>query len=203
MEYSRFKESFNNIESSYFTTYLPIQLDASCNGYQHLSLLISDNNMAKELNLAKSSHNDSPKDYYQFLLTALLNLFKNKLSCTKLSKEDKKCYERLNDVIIVRSTIKKAIMTIPYNVSTYQMINYLKEHFINVNEGVKVANWSSYVLEYQYKEDPSVVLSSRDITLIALGLREVLETNFPKLKLLLGYLKSIANICTKLNLVIP
>jgi len=203
LEYSRWKQSYNNIESSYFITYLPIQLDASCNGYQHLSLLISDHDMAKELNLTKSSHKDIPKDYYQFLLTALANLFKNKLNCNKLSLEDKKCYERLNNIFIKRSTIKKAIMTIPYNVSTHQMINYLKEHFTYMNEDVKVANWSCYVLEYQYIEDPSILLSSKDISLIAIGLREVLETHFPKLKLLIDYLKSIANICNKLNLVIP
>ena len=203
IEYCRWKESLNNIESSYFITYLPIQLDASCNGYQHLSLLISDHDMAKELNLAKSSYKDIPKDYYQFLCTALQDLFKTKLSCNKISPEDKNCYERLISILIRRSMIKKAIMTIPYNVSTHQMINYLKEHFIKQNEGVKVNNWSCYVLEYQYIDDPSIILSSRDITLIALGLREVLETHFPKLKLLIDYLKSIANICNKLNLIIP
>ena len=159
--------------------------------------------MAKELNLTKSSHKDIPKDYYGFLSTALTDLFKNKINCNKLSIEDKNCYVRLNNVLIKRSTIKKSIMTIPYNVSTHQMINYLKEHFIKLNEGIKVDNWSCYTLEYQYKEDPNIILCSKDIALIAIGLREVLETHFPKLKLLIGYLKSIASICNKLNLIIP
>ena len=136
-------------------------------------------------------------------MNSLISLFKVKINSDKITKEEKKCYERLNSVIIARSTIKKAIMTIPYNVSTHQMIKYLKEHFIYINDGIKVSNWSPYVLEYQYIEDTNIILSLRDITLIALGLREVLETNFPKLKLLLDYLKSIANICNKLNLVIP
>jgi DNA-directed RNA polymerase len=53
-EYKRFLASLNN-EKDYFETYLPIQLDATCNGYQHLSLLSLDHNLAKELNLTKSS----------------------------------------------------------------------------------------------------------------------------------------------------
>ena len=203
IEYCKWKQSYDNIESSHFITHLPIQLDASCNGYQHLSLLISDYDMAKELNLTKSSHKDIPKDYYGFLSTALIDLFKSKINCIKLSIQDRNCYIRLTNMLIKRSTIKKAIMTIPYNVSTHQMINYLKEHFIKLNEGIKVDNWSCYTLEYQYKEDPNVILCSKDIALIAMGLREVLETHFPKLKLLIGYLKSIASICNKLNLIIP
>jgi len=53
-EYTRFLESLNNT-SAYFETHLPIQLDATCNGYQHLSLLSLDHDLAKELNLTKSS----------------------------------------------------------------------------------------------------------------------------------------------------
>jgi hypothetical protein len=65
----------------------------------------------------------------------LIDLFKDKLRSNKLSKEDKSCYERLSKILVLRSTIKKAIMTIPYNVSVYQMIKYLKEHFINTGNG--------------------------------------------------------------------
>jgi len=47
-------QAYNNTEISYFETHLPIQLDATYNSYQHLSLLISDEELAKELNLTKS-----------------------------------------------------------------------------------------------------------------------------------------------------
>lgn len=203
IEFCKWIDSYNNIETSYFTTHLPIQLDASCNGYQHLSLLTSDYDMAKELNLTKSSWKDIPKDYYGFLAIKLNDLFKNKLNDSQLSEQDKDCYRRLNNVLITRGTIKKAIMTIPYNVSTHQMISYLKENFnrININDSKSI--WSPYLLEYEYKEDTDVILCAKDITFIATGLREVLEANFPKLKLLVMYLKDIASICNKLNLIIP
>lgn len=204
IEYNKWLRAYNDIEISYFETHLPIQLDATCNGYQHLSLLISDIDMAKELNLTKSSWDDIPKDFYGFMGMKLLDLFKDKLKFNKLSKEDKACYERLSNMLVLRSTIKKAIMTIPYNVSVYQMIRYLKEHFINIGNGNANGNsWSPYKLEYQYKEDSNLILCNKDITYIASGLKEVLEINFPKLKLFIIYLKIIAKICNKLNIVIP
>jgi DNA-directed RNA polymerase len=43
------------VDSVYFITFLPIQLDATCNGYQHLSLLSMDLSLAKELNLTTST----------------------------------------------------------------------------------------------------------------------------------------------------
>jgi DNA-directed RNA polymerase len=51
-QYNRFLESLDN-DKEYFETNLPIQLDATCNGYQHLALLSLDHDLAKELNLTK------------------------------------------------------------------------------------------------------------------------------------------------------
>jgi len=93
-----------------------------------------DYDMAKELNLTKSTHEEIPKDYYGFISLKLNKLFEDKLNLTSLSNEDRICYERLSEVFIRRSTIKKALMTIPYNVSTIQMIKYIKEHFINITD---------------------------------------------------------------------
>lgn len=200
IEYNKWYKSYNNIESSYFVTHLPIQLDATCNGYQHLSLLLYDYDMGEQLNLAKSSWEDKPKDFYSFIGMELIDYFIKKKQSDKITPEDKACYERLEKLVIIRSTIKKAIMTIPYNVSLSQMKNYLKEHFIDIEENKP---FSLYDLRYKYKDDNNIILCHKDITFIATGLKEVLDLKFPRLKILVTYLKNIAKICNKLKLVIP
>jgi hypothetical protein len=37
MEYKRYLEFYNNENAYEFHTYLPIQMDATCNGFQHLA----------------------------------------------------------------------------------------------------------------------------------------------------------------------
>jgi hypothetical protein len=154
--------------------------------------------MAFELNLTESTMEDDPKDYYSFIITKLGEYFKTQLELKDLTEEVRDCYIRLSNCFIRRKTIKKAIMTIPYNVSIIQMIAYLKEHFIDISNSDK--SQSPYSLIYQYKEDPSIILCKKDISLIANGLRTVLFQNFPKLKQLVEYLRQVAKIFNKLNL---
>ena len=51
MEYKRYMEFLNNETAYEFHSYLPIQLDATCNGFQHLALLSNEETLFKELNL--------------------------------------------------------------------------------------------------------------------------------------------------------
>jgi DNA-directed RNA polymerase len=53
-EYKKYILSKND-ENEYFLTHLPIQLDATCNGYQHISMLGMDQNLSKKLNIKPSS----------------------------------------------------------------------------------------------------------------------------------------------------
>lgn len=50
---------------------------------------------------------------------------------------------------------------------------------------------------------PDIRLKYKDLHLLGSGLREVLRSNFPKLDILIRYLKKIATICSKLELHIP
>ena len=65
-------------------------MDATCNGFQHLSLLSLDPSLGFELNLDKSSWNDVPKDFYSFLITSLIDYFKSELVNNKKLSADKK-----------------------------------------------------------------------------------------------------------------
>lgn len=124
-EYNRWLECCNNKDVSYFITYLPIQLDATCNGFQHLSLLSLNAKLAKQLNLDKSFWYDEPKDFYSYLSVALVYYLKRELGDKKLTPEKRNSYIRLSEITMARSIVKKAIMTIPYNVGIQNMADYI------------------------------------------------------------------------------
>jgi DNA-directed RNA polymerase len=87
MELKRFYDFFTNEEEMTFKTYLPIQLDATCNGFQHMALLSNETILFKELNLVKPKVQDEPKHFYNFLFHKLINLFRNKVQTGEISKE--------------------------------------------------------------------------------------------------------------------
>lgn len=98
MEYKRFNEYYLNENTDVFHTYLPIQLDATCNGFQHMALLSDEDTLFKELNLAykpisKSNaieiSENKPSDFYNFLLHKLVVLFTSKVENGVFEEEDK------------------------------------------------------------------------------------------------------------------
>jgi DNA-dependent RNA polymerase len=201
IEYNRWIQVKFNNDITYFETHLPIQLDATCNGYQHLSLLSLDYKLAKELNLAKSTWDDAPKDFYGFISAKLTDLVQYKIRNNE-EKEKKESFIRLSKISLVRKIVKKAIMTIPYNVTVPKMIDYIQESFElceELNKDITVYE----ELWYQLPGDPKVIIKQKDFTVIAMGIKEILNNDIFKLNKLLKYLKDIAKICTTLAIPIP
>lgn len=67
-EMRRFNNFLNNEYIHEFKTYLPIQLDGTCNGFQHLALLSNETKLFESLNLARANKSDDPKDFYEHIL---------------------------------------------------------------------------------------------------------------------------------------
>lgn len=128
MEFRRYINSVNSGEKI-FQTHLPIQLDATCNGFQHLSMLSNEIKLFKELNLYKSSKDDEPSDFYNYMLHLLTEkitkIFKSDSS--KMDKQAFESYRRLSKFILTRSVVKKALMVIPYNASKRTITKYIKQ----------------------------------------------------------------------------
>lgn len=147
MEFKRFYNFELDETPTEFHTYLPIQLDATCNGFQHMALLSDKDTLFKELNLiscskqsnGKSNNNSkAPNDFYNFLLHKLINLFKSKVANGELidnrgKGKTKGSYERLNNFVWNRAQIKKAIMTIPYNASVIRMNKHVSDNLVRVD----------------------------------------------------------------------
>nr|QWO71374.1 RNA polymerase [Termitomyces sp. DKA64] len=226
-EFKKYIQAINN-KDTFFISHLPIQLDASCNGFQHLTLLIDDLALSKELNLSESYCTDVPKDFYSFVGLKIKDYFYSQLENNKgLSTEDKLSYQKLANLNLHRTLIKKAVMTIPYNASVQSIVNYIKEGFekkINPEnelssslrsgvlseenkaeaeaEAEKMIPKNNYYI-YILKKDPSIVFLESDFQNLRKALNIVLFVNYPKLTLLLDYLKKIAIISNSLSIPIP
>lgn len=133
----RFHQFFYNENYSTFHTYLPVQLDGSCNGFQHLALLSDEVEVFEELNLTEASISENPRDLYSFIL----NKIKIELNMRLLETTDeaeRNCIQRLLHLNLNRSHIKMLIMTKPYNATEFRLTNYLVDSLIYIGYGFLV-----------------------------------------------------------------
>lgn len=210
LEYIRINKHINYERSSFIKTQLPIQLDATCNGYQHLAMLSRDNDLGKNLNLMSSKKDDVPNDFYGLLL----NKITQKLQESSLDVDDNiESYRRILDFKPGRSLIKKPIMIESYNAGLVKSSDSLKEECYCLNEpyfsGMEYDKdvWASKYKERRYvlskDSNPDIYLLNDDFNVIIKTMKDVLKNDYPKLTKLRLYLNEIAKICNKLNVNIP
>lgn len=195
-----------NIGDKYFITHLPIQFDASCNGFQHLTLMIDEISLCKELNLIPQSWSDNPNDFYSFIALKVKNYFLKELNENKyLSDDISISYKKLSELNMHRNLVKKAIMTIPYNASASTILDYIKEEFIKINNPDYKDNEDGdrdYYI-YKLKSEPSIVFRELDFKHLRKALNIAIFVDYPKLSNLLKYLKGIAKVSNTFKIPIP
>jgi hypothetical protein len=89
---------------------LPVLMDGTCNGLQHLSALRLSESGAKETNLLPNSH---PQDIYRKIADDLTILLKS----DEQANGNELASEWLKNVKMDRGICKKAVMTTPYGVT--------------------------------------------------------------------------------------
>jgi DNA-directed RNA polymerase len=117
LEYIKLHNAISEGKVDHIFTQLPIQLDATCNGYQHLSMLSRDNDLGKDLNLMTSKKDDVPQDFYGLFIRKITNKLQeavNKSNIEDLSS-DIEAYKRIINFNPDRSLIKKPLMIESYN----------------------------------------------------------------------------------------
>nr|YP_009543520.1 DNA-dependent RNA polymerase [Coniothyrium glycines]AYU74410.1 DNA-dependent RNA polymerase [Coniothyrium glycines] len=197
IEYKRFYNFYVNEDMIEFKTYLPIQLDATCNGFQHMALLSNEKTLFKELNLIGGDSTKPPKDFYNFLLHKINKIFENKiLSGELIDEKTGGSYERLNKFVWDRFYVKKAVMTIPYNSSVRAMKQYIidcltVDHYDDDDKCV----WYS-----DSEKNKTIIINNKDVTLLINSIMSIIENDFRKIKKLIKYLKNIASIFNVLEL---
>jgi len=177
-------------ENSQFISRLPILLDATCNGLQHLSAIANDINLAQRVNISPSRDEEEPNDIYSDLIKpvkeAITDLVENKLEFYNLSK--------LN---ITRKLIKRGIMTTTYGVTVKGILEQLlSEHF------VKYSLINNHYI-YKPKEIASlgdVCLSYKDIYELSRIIYNVLFKSHPTLDNIMNYFHNVVNLMNSLDL---
>jgi hypothetical protein len=161
-EFNKYIQALNN-KKELFITNLPIQLDAAVNGFQHLTLLVDDLSLSKELNLDSCSWKDIPKDFYTFVGFKVKEIFINKLKDpdANLSEEEKASYSKLSLLNMFRNLIKHAIMTMPYNASPLTIVDSMKESFEKLpNPDYNFESFSAKIDIYNKSKDSARYTSS-------------------------------------------
>jgi len=175
-----------------FISQLPIYLDATCNGLQHLSSMINDTNLAKYVNIIKSGRDDLPNDVYGFMVTKVVDEIK------ELIQKNPE-FAKLGYLKITRKFIKRGIMTIPYGVTVRGISEQLKSDHFQIN---KINGKRCYLLNNKEFNiiDTDIYLNDKEINQLAKIIHDILYKSFPNLTKLVDYLKNMNRFLKKLNL---
>ena len=206
-EMKRFNNFLNNEYISEFNTYLPVQLDGTCNGFQHLTLLSNESKLFEALNLFESNKNEDPKDFYQHIINQINIHLENNINSSKSEKE-KESYNRLLKLGLSRSNIKHVIMTKPYNAKDETLLKYILDtltlnhtdkKLVKDENGMDVTVYTKW---YKINKDTlsENFVNRQDIELLVQSINDIIYVNYPNIKLLSLYLNGIAKIFNKLNL---
>lgn len=232
IEMRRYHVFLSSENTHEFKTYLPIQLDGTCNGFQHLAMLSNETEIFKSLNLSSSKKHNDPEDFYTHILEILTVHLENKkqkhITCRSpyymVDSEDKSEKNFIKDKDI---EIKDAKKDNKYIESINRLLqaginrNILKPSIMNKPYNATNKTLTKYIMDllifdrveknketnkniywYKVNKNTNSCINISDIELLVENIEEIIYVKYPKIKLLTEYFKKIGIILNKLNLAI-
>ena len=167
--------------------YLPVFLDATCSGIQHLAGILKDYDIGKKVNLIPQNENDNVMDIYSELLGPINEAINNYDLKANVGEGD--C-NKFKDIKLRREHVKLPIMTKNYNVSLIGIADQLRSSFKKVNK-------ESYLVP---TKDSFVSLNYYQVFILAQIIEEQIFKTLPSLKNIYDYFKNIIKLCSNFNL---
>lgn len=106
-------------EGNSYVSHLPIRVDGTCNGIQHLSAMVRDRIGGGSVNLTKS---DSPRDIYTDVAETLFGMLLNRKG--ELYAD---LWLNLFEDKVPRAVTKRPVMILPYGGTRMAYLNYTEE----------------------------------------------------------------------------
>jgi DNA-dependent RNA polymerase len=194
-----------------FISRLPITKDLTANGLQHLAAISKDLNLARYVNLLKSTTDEEPNDVYTYLTNKVKEIIIKETSNNKLPY--------LKFLNITRDIAKIAIMTIPYGAKIkgikdqiidkfFIKTSYTVRYYFDGKTKQKLEKVSSLykprdliLVKDNYEMDKdNFNISGTEIMFLAKTFYNTLYEVYPSVKILVDYLKSINDCLHELGL---
>jgi len=176
-----------------FISKLPVYLDATCSGLQHLSTMINDTYLAKYVNITSSNENDLPKDVYSYMIAHVETKIKEYI------KNDNSL-AILDNIIINREFIKPGIMTISYGATNRGISEQLRTDHFRQNDLEKDKKLSFLLINNKFnKTNFDINLTYRQVSYLGKAIHSVLFDVFPNLNTLVNYLKNMNKMLKGIN----
>ena len=146
IEFNRIHDELqkNNDNWDQVTSGLPIHLDASCNGFQHISALIRNRKLAKSTNILLGDDGNEKGDLYQEVANKAIEIY-NGNDEEQLAKSIKKLFEKISkskeeQELLVKSLLSRDICK-PLVMITGYGAKSLKDPLMNLNGKKNKPGW--------------------------------------------------------------
>lgn len=180
MEWKSFVENGAN-----HITHLPIAMDGSNNGLQHLSALLGDDESARKTNVLPA---DSPNDIYQDVADAVTDKLQER------AKRDLLAREWLT-AGVTRKLMKQPVMTTVYGSTTYGMTDQIETTLADLDKAAAGRHYLPHVAAEVDNHKAAVYLSKL--------VSEAIAEQVPAAAQALRFFREVANVVTSFTLPEP
>jgi DNA-directed RNA polymerase len=167
---------------------LPIFLDATCSGIQHLAAIMRDLQLASEVNLIPQDDNTKVGDIYNTLRNPINDLIR------KEGRENA-IFSNLKYIELERNDVKTPLMTTTYSVTQMGIKDQLASRFTKI----KIGKEEHYKLPSINKGE-TILINNLELLKISEIINKALFIKYPSLDIIYKYFIEMTRVLNKLEI---